>query len=139
MALPKVQKETLVAGVMAGAAVAAILFKRLNQQSSTRASWMRTITFDSKWDKFVGVDPSQLLVITDFDATVTAGDADQCHDLLGISPVLSKAFKDDFAPLLDWTTNASIDGVEWWDRAHECMLKHGMLWKRHKIKTCVEC
>lgn len=30
-----------------------------------------------------------------------------------------------FAPLLDWTTNSDIDGVEWWDKAHEIMIKHG--------------
>jgi len=81
---------------------------------------------NSKWDRFAGADPSQLLVITDFDATITAGDADQCHDLMGKSPLLSKAFREEFAPLLDWTTNAAIDGVEWWDKAHELMLKHGM-------------
>jgi len=45
---------------------------------------------------------------------------------MGTSPLVSKAFRDEFAPLLDWTSNASIDGVEWWDKAHEIMLKHGM-------------
>mmetsp|Transcript_27845 Transcript_27845/g.71345 ORF Transcript_27845/g.71345 Transcript_27845/m.71345 type:complete len:314 (+) Transcript_27845:125-1066(+) len=86
----------------------------------------RVRAVNSKWDRFAGADPSQLLVITDFDATITAGDADQCHDLMGKSPLLSKAFREEFAPLLDWTTNAAIDGVEWWDKAHELMLKHGM-------------
>jgi len=45
---------------------------------------------------------------------------------VGTCPLLSQAFRDEFAPLLDWTTNTSIDGVEWWDKAHELMLKHGM-------------
>ena len=31
----------------------------------------------------------------------------------------------EFAPLLDWTTNANIDGVEWWDATTD-MVKHGM-------------
>ena len=76
-------------------------------------------------------------MITDFDATITAGDADQCHDLMGVSPILSQAFRREFAPLLDWTTNASIDGVEWWDKAHEVMLKHGMP-PRPLLKRLVE-
>lgn len=67
-----------------------------------------------------------LLLITDFDATITAGDAEQCHDMVGASPLLSKAFRDEFQPLLDWTSNVQIDGVEWWDKAHELMVEHGM-------------
>jgi len=39
---------------------------------------------------------------------------------------MSKPFRESFAPLLDWTTNAAIDGVEWWDAAHGFMVKHGM-------------
>ncbi|KAL3914409.1 MAG: hypothetical protein SGPRY_007634 [Prymnesium sp.] len=46
--------------------------------------------------------------------------------MLGSSPLVTKAFRDEFAPLLDWTTDETIDGVEWWDKAHELMLKHGM-------------
>jgi len=115
-----------VAGVVAAAAAVYVLYLQQKKASASRANWLRTITFNSKWDKFVAIDPSQLLVITDFDATITAGDADQCHDLMGKSPLLSKAFREEFAPLLDWTTNAAIDGVEWWDKAHELMLKHGM-------------
>ena len=124
--MPISYNETVAVGVMAAAAIAAILYKQMKQQASSRASWLRTITFNGKWDRLVAADPSQLLVITDFDATITAGDADQCHDLMGVSPLLSKAFRDEFAPLLDWTSNAAIDGVEWWDKAHDIMLKHGM-------------
>jgi 5'-nucleotidase len=67
-----------------------------------------------------------LLLITDFDATLTTGDSEQCHDIVGSSKVMSDAFLAEFAPLLDWTSNAAIDGVEWWDRAHELMIEHGM-------------
>jgi len=114
------------AGAVAAAAFAYVFYMKRKKVESSRASWLRTITFNSKWDKFVGCDPSQVLMIADFDATITAGDAEQCHDLMGTSPLVSKAFRDEFAPLLDWTSNASIDGVEWWDTAHQLMLKHGM-------------
>ena len=66
-----------------------------------------------------------MVVITDFDATLTTGKSIQCHDLVGFSPLMSQAFRDEFAPLLDWQSNAAIDGVEWWDTAHALMVKHG--------------
>merc|ERR1719321_1779232 len=66
------------------------------------------------------------MVITDFDATITTGDSEQCHDMIGASKLLSDDFRKAFAPLLDWTTDAAIDGVEWWDKAHELMIEHGM-------------
>ena len=67
----------------------------------------------------------KLMVVTDFDATLTTGKSIQCHDLVGFSPLMSQAFRDEFAPLLDWQSNAAIDGVEWWDTAHALMVKHG--------------
>ena len=60
---------------------------------------------------------NDVMVITDFDATITTGDSEQCHDLVGGSSLLSNEFRKEFAPLLDWTTNANIDGVPWWDAA----------------------
>ena len=66
-----------------------------------------------------------LLVVTDFDATLTSGLSRQCHDLMGFSELLDKTFREEFAPLLDWQSNTSIDGVEWWEKAHELMIKHG--------------
>ena len=60
---------------------------------------------------------NDVIVITDFDATLTTGDSEQCHDLVGSSRLLSDEFRKEFAPLLDWTTNANIDGVPWWDAA----------------------
>jgi len=67
---------------------------------------------------------NDVMVITDFDATITTGDSEQCHDMVGSSRLLSDEFRKEFAPLLDWTTNANIDGVPWWDAAHELMVKH---------------
>lgn len=55
----------------------------------------------------------QLLVIADFDATITTGDSIQCHDMLGFSELMSPPFREDFAPLLDWATNPATDGVQW--------------------------
>jgi len=68
---------------------------------------------------------SDIIVITDFDATITTGDSEQCHDLVGASKLLPEEFRKEFCPLLDWTSNTQIDGVEWWDKAHELMIKHG--------------
>lgn len=119
-------KESLAAAGVVLAATATILYRHHERFRQARANWMRTFSFNSKWETFASTDPSTLLVITDFDATVTAGDAEQCHDMLGSSPLVTKAFRDEFAPLLDWTTDETIDGVEWWDKAHELMLKHGM-------------
>jgi len=46
--------------------------------------------------------------------------------VMGNSKLLSSEFRREFAPLLDWSTNTAIDGVEWWDVAHGLMIKHGM-------------
>jgi len=55
----------------------------------------------------------ELLIITDFDATITTGDSIQCHDMLGFSELMTPAFRHDFAPLLDWASNPATDGVHW--------------------------
>jgi 5'-nucleotidase len=77
-----------------------------------------------------------LLVVTDFDATLTCGVSKQCHDLMGHSTLLSQNFRDEFAPLLDWQSNTAIDGVEWWDTAHSLMIKYGQP-PRHLIPRLV--
>ena len=84
--------------------------------------------------KETGLD--QLLVITDFDATLTTGASEQCHDLLGSARMLSPAFRKAFSHLLDWENNPDIDGVEWWDEAHGLCTKHGMP-PRHLIPRMV--
>merc|ERR1712087_246256 len=91
-----------------------------------RSVWLPMSSFKEKRDKMLEDSTiDQLMVITDFDATITTGDSEQCHDLLGASKILTKNFRKDFAPLLDWSTNPATDGVQWWDRAHSIMLKHG--------------
>lgn len=106
----------------AAAVTAAALLIRAHQVKKTTIWWVR----QHKRYALASAKPSELIVITDFDATLTAGDSEQCHDLMGSSKLLSADFRAAFAPLLDWTTNAAIDGVEWWDQAHEHMVKHGM-------------
>jgi len=107
---------------LAAAAGAATLLLRAHAKKMTTIWWIR------KHKRYVlaSVKPSDLIVITDFDATLTSGDSEQCHDMLGASPLMSQGFHDAFKPLLDWTTNAAIDGVEWWDQAHGYMVKYGM-------------
>lgn len=106
---------------IAAAGAAAVLY-RAHSIKSTTIWWIR------KHKRYVHAASkcNDLIVITDFDATITSGNSEQCHDLIGFSKLMSPAFREAFAPLLDWTTNASIDGVEWWDRAHACMIQHGM-------------
>jgi len=118
--------QNLATGVAVAAVAGVIWYARNKDSRNKRSEWLRTISFNGKWEKFAGCDPSQLLVITDFDATVTAGHSEQCHDLVAASQMLPKAFRDEFAPLLDWTTNADIDGVDWWHKAHEIIIKHGV-------------
>lgn len=101
---------------------AAALLMRARKLHETTIWWIRM----HKRYALASCKSSDLIVITDFDATLTAGDSDQCHDLMGMSPLLAAPFREDFAPLLDWASNTSIDGVEWWDRAHSFMIKHGM-------------
>jgi len=110
----------LVLGATAAAAAALLVRARYNKL--TTIWWIR----QHKRYVHAGTTPGDLIVITDFDATLTAGDSEQCHDLIGFSKLMSAQFREAFAPLLDWASNAAIDGVEWWDRAHGYMVKYGM-------------
>jgi 5'-nucleotidase len=67
-----------------------------------------------------------LMVITDFDATLTTGNSMQCHDLIYCSADIPDSFREECAPLLDWQTNPLTDSVLWWDQMHKLMVKHGM-------------
>jgi len=108
------------------AAVVGLIYNaRLRKRISRLEAWAHTPKFDAKWQEFSECDPSKLLVITDFDATVTAGDSEQCHDLMGCNRLISMGFRKECAPLLDWENNSAIDGVEWWDTMHGLMVKHG--------------
>jgi hypothetical protein len=107
------------------AAVSAFLIWRARRDF---CDWSPSAPFH--WQKkraaMAALTAKDVMVITDFDATITTGDSEQCHDLVGGSRLLSNDFRKDFAPLLDWTTDANIDGVPWWDAAHKLMVKHGM-------------
>ena len=107
------------------AAVSAFLIWRARRDF---CDWSPSAPFH--WQKkraaMAALTAKDVMVITDFDATITTGDSEQCHDLVGGSRLLSNDFRKDFAPLLDWTTDANIDGVPWWDAAHKLMVTHGM-------------
>ena len=118
------ERET-VAG-LALAAGAALVIYRARQRTSADTTWSVGANWPSKRAQLAACSPSDLLVITDFDATVTTGDSEQCHDLMGASQLMSDDFRKEFAPLLDWTTDTNIDGVKWWDTAHALVVKHGM-------------
>ena len=95
-------------------------------QGMTNPLFLTLPSFDEKREMLMDAQLSKLIVVADFDATLTTGDSEQCHDLVGFSNLMSQAFRDEFAPLLDWQSNAAIDGVEWWHTAHSLMVKHGM-------------
>ena len=70
---------------------------------------------------------SDLIVIADFDLTLTCGGSTQCHDVLGSSPLQPAGVRAAFEPLLDFTTPfpPELDGNGWWVRANEILLAHG--------------
>merc|ERR1719473_2520615 len=116
-------KELIVSAALGLAAWLVVVSKQRKQRRAT--SWVAGKDWKAKHATFAkSVNADDLLVITDFDATITTGDSQQCHDVMGESRLLCSEFRREFAPLLDWTTNAAIDGVEWWDTAHELMIKH---------------
>jgi len=116
-------KELMVAAALG---VATWFFIERVKRKSRRTAWVAGKDWLAKRATFSKLTADNLLVITDFDATITCGDSEQCHDVMGNSKLLSSEFRREFAPLLDWSTNTAIDGVEWWDVAHGLMIKHGM-------------
>lgn len=130
------EKETLVA-LGAATYAALVIWRAKIRRSRPQTSWVKSESWAVKRAAFAKTATADnLLIITDFDATVTTGDSEQCHDVMGNSKVLDPAFRKEFAPLLDWEQNAAIDGVEWWDVAHGLMIKHSMP-PRHIIPRLV--
>lgn len=111
-------------GLTAG--IGGLLIMYAYGQFRRKTSWVACEGWQRKRSLFSFVRAETLLVITDFDATITTGDSEQCHDLCAVSPLMSEEFRSKFAPLLDWENNTSIDGVEWWDKAHSLMVRYGM-------------
>ena len=66
----------------------------------------------------------QVLVVSDFDLTLTAGGSAQCHDVLGDHPALPE-LHEDFSELLDFSKPhpAELAGDGWWVRANEIIVK----------------
>ena len=102
---------------LTGAAAAYMLLRARFAKNDT-VWWIRT----HKRYALASSSTDDLIVITDFDATLTTGDSEQCHDLVGASKLLPEEFREEFCPLLDWTSNTQIDGVEWWDKAVRVLL-----------------
>lgn len=119
-----VAKETLAS--LAFGAAAWLVILRAKRRERSKTTWVSSAAWESKRAEFARLAADNLLVITDFDATITSGDSEQCHDVMGNSKLLCSEFRREFAPLLDWSTNTAIDGVEWWDVAHGLMIKYGM-------------
>ncbi len=120
-----ISDEHLAALCVAGA-VGALLILYAKHRERLRTTWVACEGWHRKRSTFSFVRAENLLVITDFDATLTTGDSEQCHDLCGFSKVMPEEFRSKFAPLLDWAANPDIDGVEWWDRAHSLMVRYGV-------------
>ena len=118
-----IYKEHLALGAFAAAAYLVIEYTKRREHRKT--TWTASNDWEVKRTKVLSASANDLIVITDFDATVTTGDSEQCHDVMGTSPHIDAGFRKEFAPLMDWTTNTSIDGVPWWDTAHELMIKYG--------------
>ena len=114
LAKPPSNFEAGIIGAMA--AISALLVLRARRQV---CDWSPSAPFhwERKRAAMADLTANDVMVITDFDATITTGDSEQCHDMVGSSRLLSDEFRKEFAPLLDWTTNANIDGVPWWDAA----------------------
>ena len=84
-------------------------------------------TLDAAPSMLKALAPQNLIVITDFDATLTCGDGPQCHDVLGTAPSLPASLRADFAPLLDFSVPhpPAWHGAKWWERANEILVAHG--------------
>ena len=94
--------HSMTAAAAAGASLL-IIYLAIRRRRRLSSSFLPTQSFGAKHEGLLrDARLDKLLVITDFDATLTSGDSDQCHDLMGTSPLLSKAFRREFAPLLDW-------------------------------------
>ena len=78
-------------------------------------------------DKLVGRSTEDLLCITDFDLTLTAGRSAQCHDVVGQSSRAPAALVAGFAPLLDFSRpfppEWQADG--WWEHANSVLVAEG--------------
>lgn len=87
--------------------------------------YVRSETFDLH--RHILSAPENLLVVTDFDLTLTTGGSDECHDILGTSPYMPEAVRSGFVRLLDFSVpfEPPLDGSGWWVRANEILVESG--------------
>uniref|UniRef100_A0A6V2LV99 5'-nucleotidase n=1 Tax=Emiliania huxleyi TaxID=2903 RepID=A0A6V2LV99_EMIHU len=105
------------AGVAAHVARRALLHRR----SGTPA-----LGFDAALARLSGSSVEDLILIVDFDRTLTDGDSAQCHDVIGATSLVPESLRAGFAPLLDFSDPAKVPykGDAWWVRANELLLTH---------------
>lgn len=79
------------------------------------------------------------LFITDFDLTLTSGDSQQCHDIVGESPLLPSGVREQFERLLDFSKPfpPELAGNAWWSAANEILLASGASIRRECIARSV--
>lgn len=75
----------------------------------------------------LGSTRDNVLVIIDFDLTLTTGTSDECHDIVGESPLMPPALRSAFEPLLDFSKPfpPELEGDRWWARANALIIEHG--------------
>ena len=74
-----------------------------------------------------GCTQDDLIMVIDFDLTLTDGKSDECHDIMGASPLLPPQLVAAFEPLLDFSQPfpPELEGDGWWVRANELLVEHG--------------
>ena len=80
-----------------------------------------------------------MLVLIDFDRTLTTGQSDQCHDVLGESAQLPGSLRASFAPLLDFSRPfpPELQGDSWWREANRILLSHRQQISRDAVQLSV--
>jgi hypothetical protein len=92
-----------------------------------------TASFAAKRAELLGRPISDLLVVTDFDLTLTCGTSLQCHDVLGTAACMPAGARAEFAELLDFSRPfpAHLQREAWWHRANDILLAHGAPLRHH--------
>ena len=88
---------------------------------------------------FQRLTADDLLVLIDFDRTLTTGPSDQCHDILGESSVMPPSLRASFEPLLDFSKPfpPELQGDDWWRVANQILLAHADQIKPETVSACV--
>ena len=85
--------------------------------------------FDAELTRLRGLGCTQadVVVVVDFDLTLTSGTSEECHDIVGTSALMPKALRKGFERLLDFDSPfpPELDGEGWWVRANELLVESG--------------